>query len=85
MKIGDRVKLSEAGRLRYHNRLNNPHHTEGVLVEPPSWTSWPYRVQWDNEYPNSYKEGQLELVDPPVKKQTGLRGWFNTMEKEHES
>ena len=52
MKVGDRVKMSKAGRNRYRNEHDNPHDLEGTVVEPlhKGWT----RVQWDNGSLNSY-------------------------------
>lgn len=52
MKVGQRVKLSEAGRQRYVDEYDNPHDLEGTVV-PSLHRGWT-RVEWDNGYHNSY-------------------------------
>lgn len=60
LKVGDRVKMSAAGKERWTNNPNNPHDGVGTITRMDSlWT----QVRWDNSMVNSYKEGQLELAE----------------------
>jgi hypothetical protein len=63
-KVGDRVRMSAAGKARWGNDRCNPHDGEGTVSNVDStWT----QVRWDNSLINSYKEGQLELVESAQK------------------
>ena len=61
LKVGDRVRMTEAGKRAWSNSSINPHGREGVVSQVGTvWT----QVKWDGGCHNSYKEGQLELVIP---------------------
>lgn len=61
-KVGDRVRMSAAGKARWMDSPSNPHESIGTVQNVDStWT----QVRWDSPRTgmvNSYKEGQLELV-----------------------
>ena len=61
LKVGDRVRMTEAGKRAWSNSSINPHSREGVVSHLGEvWI----QVKWDGGCHNSYKEGQLELVIP---------------------
>ena len=61
LKVGDRIRMTEAGKRAWTNSSINPHNKEGVVTQLGEvWT----QVKWDGGSHNSYKEGQLEMVVP---------------------
>ena len=70
LMVGMRVKMSEAGKKRWRDSLNNPHDNVGVVFEVLSERSsmsvrviWP-KTTWPNCY---YKEDLLPiLMDKPL-------------------
>lgn len=66
IKVGDKVRMSAAGRHKYDDRPANPHSRVGEVTRVKSDLSWyPYTVIWDdNEYlENQYEVGEIELVE----------------------
>ena len=62
MKIGDRVKMSAAGRDEYGDWPNNPHDVEGEVSEPMEGEKEWISVNWDNGGWNEYLPEHLELI-----------------------
>jgi hypothetical protein len=65
-KKGDRVRLSEFGKITYCDRPNNPHDEVGVVIGvsrfPPFFACW---VMWDCGGINAYDVVELEHSDIP--------------------
>lgn len=58
-RVGDRVRMSSAGKSKYPDKSHNPHDEEGEVFSISSRV----RVKWDNGETNSYLEGELEQLD----------------------
>jgi len=68
-KFGDRVKIKVTSEF-YQGSLNNPKEVVGSVVEKRSFTpEFKVTVDWDNGGTESYREYDLELVEPKLDKQ----------------
>ena len=63
MKVSDRVRIKE-GTLHYGYDNRNPADVEGTIIDSflPDSNGYKYRVQWDNNTENTYRDSDLELV-----------------------
>lgn len=61
-KVGDKVKMSEAGRAKYPDEFCNPHNVIGevFLLKEKGMTC---RVRWENNCTNAYYPEHLELAE----------------------
>lgn len=68
--VGMKVKMSEAGKKRWRDSLNNPHDNVGVVIEVQGErSSMPVRTLWSKTTRrNCYYEGDLlpTLMDKPL-------------------
>ena len=75
-KVGDRVCMSEVGRLKYKHKETNPHSGIGVVTRVAGSGALPISVTWDTGRVNVYEHNQLEVVelwaDVPLAKQKEL-------------
>lgn len=62
-QIGDEVRMSSNGRVRYKDCPTNPHGSIGRLVSVGAGEFFSLLVDWDNGEQNSYCIGELELID----------------------
>lgn len=68
-KKGDRVKLSQQGIEEWNlgnDDKTNPANMGGtlLLLRDRHPRNFLYEVRWDNNFENSYKEGDLVLIRP---------------------
>lgn len=56
MKVGDVVKISDAGRQDFPNSISNPHNKKGTIINQSSTR---VRVLWENGVENTYKHYQI--------------------------
>ena len=62
LEVGDKVRVTEAGfAVRDHKFRKIREGKIGILIEDDS-TSLPYRVEWENEDTNWFREGEIELA-----------------------
>jgi small-conductance mechanosensitive channel len=59
LKLGDRVVISDCGKMLYFHGPSNPHDIEGEVSGLGSFST---AVTWDNGWSNVYYKGTLELV-----------------------
>jgi len=72
--IGDRVRLSEQGKALWAKGESNPD-CEGTVAVDGFWSDgFTDSVDWDNGRGNSYREGDLELVEPKVDLEVFVEG-----------
>lgn len=64
---GTKVKMSEQGKKAWHDEESNPHNMEGVVLYAPPISikslGFVNKVSWDNGRTNSYKAGDLDIVE----------------------
>lgn len=63
-KIGDRVKIATTSEYYTCGSKGNPKNIEGKIFEIYDYDLG-IRVQWDNDYHNSYNSADLELAKQP--------------------
>jgi hypothetical protein len=63
-KVGDRVKIATTSEY-YNTTKGNPKDVEGTIYEINDKWDLSIRVQWDNDYHNSYNSEDLELAKQP--------------------
>ena len=60
LKVGEKVRLSQLGRLKYSDHYRNPHAGRGVIIRVLQEEEYAYQVAWDT-YSNDYTKGDLEI------------------------
>ena len=63
-KVGDRVKIATTSDY-YNTTEGNPKDVEGIIYEIDDRWGLGIRVQWDNDYHNSYNSEDLEMAKQP--------------------
>ena len=63
-KVGDIVKISTTSEYYEYDHVSNPRDVEGKIYEIYDYDLG-IRVQWDNDYHNSYNSEDLELAKQP--------------------
>lgn len=63
-KVGDRVRISVAGRGTYPNSVSNPHDAEGVYILDDGDQDYAlhHKVRWDNGIETWYRANQIEPI-----------------------
>lgn len=62
MQLGTKVKMSKAGKARWHESSTNPHDLKGVVIPNQRAGSTWIRVEWSNGQKNSYQDGDLKAI-----------------------
>lgn len=64
-KVGDRVRISDAGKKEFSDHESNPYDGVGEITGKGSWLA--HKVSWDNGEFNTYDPEHLELAcDKPA-------------------
>lgn len=61
-EVGDKVRLSSAGRQKYHHSRSNPYYVIGVIESTDEKVGYPIRVSWRSLTFNTYNSRELALV-----------------------